>query len=395
MRTEIEFNVCSFRKIPNPTKDGDAAISQMYTAICDVTQIPASLLEWMETNPRKQNINSSVAKKIKKSLLTGTEFHLLNRGILLSAEEVKFNNYDNKMKIVFSDPEVHGDVDGGHTLRVILENQTDIEPNHQFVKLEILTGVEGIFEDLAEARNTSTQVKSESIANLKDYFELIKTTVAQESYSGNIKYVEKDDGDIDVSEMLAILNMFNIDVYEGLNNFPVISYSSKKRCVDSYISYSEKVESGVIQEAQNPYFKMKDIMLDIFKLYDQLESKMSDYYRAKNPSGKYGLTTGVVTAKDDKFFTSKFYGIHMQHSSPTGFLYPILGALRALVSEQDGKYVWKKNPYDVLDKIGPELVTMTVERSRTNGNNPNKTGKESMTWQSLYMRALFEVMSMS
>ena len=63
-------------------------------------------------------------------------------------------------------------MDGGHTLRVLLENRDELDEGKQYVKLEILTGVEGIFEDLAAARNTSTQVQDKSIANLRDYFSL-------------------------------------------------------------------------------------------------------------------------------------------------------------------------------------------------------------------------------
>ena len=67
-KTELEIKVDSFRKIPNPYKEGPSSISQMFTAICDVKDIPEELLEWMETNPRKQNIRGGVAKKIKASL---------------------------------------------------------------------------------------------------------------------------------------------------------------------------------------------------------------------------------------------------------------------------------------------------------------------------------------
>ena len=138
-KTELEIKVDSFRRIPNPYKDEANSIPQMYTAICDVKDVPEELLDWMETNPRKQNTRSGVAKKIKESLLTGRDFHLLNRGLLLSAADVKYNNYDNKITIAFSDPNYHGDVDGGHTLRVILDNRDDIEYGEQFVKIEILT----------------------------------------------------------------------------------------------------------------------------------------------------------------------------------------------------------------------------------------------------------------
>ena len=389
-KNELEIKVDSFRKIPNPYKEGPSSASQMYTAICDVKDIPDAFLEWMETNPRKQNIRGGVAKKIKASLAEGKDFHLLNRGILLSAHDVTYNNYDNKMKLVFSDPEYHGNVDGGHTLRVILENRGELEYGQQYVKLEILTGVEGIFEDLAAARNTSTQVQDKSIANLRDYFDLIKAVIATEEFKDRVYFMENDDGDIDVGDILAILNLFNIDAHPGMDSFPTVSFSSRKKCIDNYISLYERLQDS----PENPYVKMMPIMIDIFKLYDHLESKMFDYYRAKNPAGKYGAVSGVVTPKDNKKMPkTKFYCDEISHGSPNGFLFPVLGALRALVKEENGKYVWTHNPFEILDTVGPDLVWTTVERSRTLGNDPVKVGKDTGNWQTLYMRVMFAAMS--
>lgn len=389
-KKELEIKVDSFRKIPNPYKEGPSSGSEMYTAICDVKNLPVDLIDWMETNPRKQNTNSGVAKKIKASLVESRDFHLLNRGILLSASGVTFNNYDNTMKMVFTDSEFHGNVDGGHTLMVILENRDELERGQQYVKLEILTGVESIFEDLAAARNTSTQVQEKSIANLRDYFDLIKEVISTEEFKDRVYFMENDDGDIDVGEILAILNLFNIDAYHGMDGFPVVSFSSRKKSIDNYISLYEKFQDS----PENPYVKMKPVMIEIFKLYDFLEGKMFDYYRAKNPSGKYGAVSGVITPRDaKKKLKTKFYCREMTHGSPNGFLFPVLGALRALLAEKEGRYVWTHDPFEILDKVGPDLVCTTVERSRTLGNDPVKVGKDTGNWQTLYMRVMFEAMS--
>lgn len=384
-KTELSFKVNSFRKIPNPYKTDGPNVPQSYVAICDVKNVPVELLDWMETNPRKQNIKSGVAKKIGNSLVRGTDFYLLNRGILVSAENCTFNNYDNTMTISFVDPEVHGDVDGGHTLKIILENRDQLENGQQFVRFEILTGVESIFEDLAEARNTSTQVKDTSIADLRDYFALIKDVVSDQKFANRINYVENDDGDIDISDLLSIFMLFNIDLYPDMSKHPTIAYSSKKKCVSTFTEYIKKVETNEISEQQNPYFKMKSIMIDIFKLYDQLEKKIGDYYKTKNPGGKYGATSGVTISKSGNGFTTKFYEDKMDYSSPNGFIYPILGAFRALVVEIDGVYKWKTDPFILMDQIGPDLVSTTIERSRSLGNNPQSVGKDTGNWQTLYM----------
>lgn len=394
----ISFKVQSFRKVPNPyaTKDGSAvgdAIPQSYIAICDVTDLPDNIP--MKTNPRKQKLTTAVAKKIKTSLLDTSmpSFYLLNRGLLISAESVTFNNYNNELTIVFSDEDVHGDVDGGHTYEIIKQCQKVIDPGTQFVKLEILCGIESIFTQLAAARNTSIQVKDSSIAELEHKFDLIKRGIGGEKFINNVYFTENDEGSIDVQEILAIVNMFNIDRYptSDMETYPKVSYTSRKSCVDYYLKiYNERGEG-----LDNPYVKMLPIMGDIFKLYDQIERKISSYYSEAVTNGRYGATKGVSTAKDEeRRYEAKFSDAKIWHNTPTGFIYPILGSMRAAVEEgDDGKYQWKQgiDPFELLDTIGPGLVSTTVERSRTLGNNPNAVGKDTGNWKTLFMTVAFEL----
>mgnify|MGYP000201196546 CR=1 FL=1 len=386
----LTFPAQSFRRIPNPyVKSGNGeAEANMYMAICDVKSLPDNIP--METNPREQNLNTNVAKKIKESLLNTSEpdFYLLNRGLLLSAKDVIFNNYSNELKIVFSDPEVHGNVDGGHTYRTILKYRDSLDAGQQYVKIEILTGVEDIFQSLAAARNTSVQVQDKSIAELEDRFDIVKNALKSQPYMDRVFFKENDSGEIDVADLLSILMMFNIKRFPDREAFPTVSYSGKKRCIDMYIQ--DHKEFG--ESEQNPYVKMKSIMPDIFKLYDTIERNMSDYYRAKNPGGRYGATKGVIVPKPGVELKSKFLHQPMDVQSPNGFIYPILGAFRALVIEKDGAYIWKKNPFAILDHVGPELVESTVSMSRSLGNNPQSTGKDANLWKTLYMTVAMAAM---
>lgn len=387
----LTFKVQSFRRIPNPylkSEDGEKG-AEMYIAICDVKDIPDNFP--METNPREQKMTTNVAKKIKESLLNTSElnFYLLNRGILLSAKDVSYSNYSNEMTISFEDCEVHGNVDGGHTYRTILQHRDQLDPGQQYVKIEILTGIEGIFQSLAAARNTSVQVQDKSIAELEDRFDIIKRTLAGESYISRVFFKENDTGDIDVADLLAILNLFNIARYNGMASFPINSYSSKKKCIDLYIA-DHKLQG---ETTANPYVKMEKIMPDIFRLYDAVETGMNRFYRQKNPGGRYGSTKGVQVPKPGQDFQSKFLGNDLDVASPNGFIYPILGAFRALIEEKDGYYYWKKNPFAVLEKVGADLVESTVSMSRSLGNNPQSVGKEPNIWKTLYMTVAFEAMA--
>ena len=386
----LKFKVSSFRKIPNPyiksNNDGERK-PEMYILICDVKDLPLDIP--MDTNPRMQNENTRVAKKIQASLTNHTErnFYLLNRGLLLSAKEISFNNETNEVSLVFEDTTVHGDVDGGHTYKIIKHFAPTLERGEQYVKVEVLTGIEEIFEQLAAARNTSVQVKDQSIAELENRFSLIKEAFRNERFYNDISYKENDVKRIDVSDILAILNLFNIDKYptDRISPMPIVSYSSKKACIDAYINESKEHESD---QTQNPYYKMKNIMPKITKLYDKLELNMPVYYKG-DATGvkKYGAITGVAMVKSGRpKFNTKFYENEMDYSTPNGFIYPILGAFRALVIEKNGVYEWVTDPEKILDELGPSLVANTVETSRQLGNNPNATGKNTNLWQNLFMQ---------
>lgn len=392
---KFTFKVQSFRRIPNPYLQTDAKeteVPQMFFAVCDVTSIPKNFP--METNPREQNLKTGVAKAIKESLKLEGErnFYLLNRGILLSAKSVTHDNSKSELTIIFDNEDVHGNVDGGHTYSIIKELADKITPGTQYVKLEILTGVEDIFTQLAAARNTSVQVNDQSIAELENRFEIIKSVLEKEPALFNeVKYKQNSrTGSIDISEILAILNLFNIDEYptDKIDNHAIQSYSSKAKCIERYIKLHKEHDN----QLTNPFVKMEPIILDILKLYNKLETKISDYYSDGSQNGRYGAVKGVSGVKGKQEFESKFYKQPMDFSTPIGFLYPILGAFRALVIEQNGRYTWKCDPFKMLDKVGNELVNTTIDRSRTLGNNANAVGKDSGNWKTLYMTVMMHSM---
>lgn len=384
---KVQFKVESLRKIPNPYGifSDQRKTPEMYVTIVNVQNVPDDFPT--KTNPREQNMRTKVAGRICDGLLADNNaFYLFNRGMLLSSKDVKFDNINSELTIFFEDETVHGVVDGGHTYRTIKENRHKMDSNnHQFVKIEILTGIEDIFEDVAAARNTSVQVQDKSIAELKSKFDLIiKDTIKNEPFSENIAYRENEEKDIDVSDILTVLYMFNLDKYPDREKMPTSAFSGKQTCIKAYTEVYDSNEREYGNQEHNPYYKMKSIMVDLFKLYDLIEIKMERKYREVNSTGKYGSVKGVEKGS----FTSKFYGETMEYRSPKGFIYPILGAFRALLEEKDGVYQWKADPFQYFEEIGKDLVTETVERSRTLGHNPGSVGKDVNHWKQLYTNVL-------
>ena len=129
----------SFRKLDDPF-NSLAKKYVFYVKICDV---PGGIP--MATNPRDQRLTSGVAQAIQESLESNDGyFHLKNRGIVLSAKSCTYNNQTKEVKIDFADSMLHGNIDGGHTYKIVCEHRdADLD---QYVQFEVMTGVEDIIE---------------------------------------------------------------------------------------------------------------------------------------------------------------------------------------------------------------------------------------------------------
>lgn len=412
------FKVKSCKEIPNPYKNDPNALpnAAMYIVLCDIQDLPQEQFP-MGTNPREQKMTTNVVKKIKETLFETENpvFYLLNRGILLSAASVKYEPYNQNLTVVFDDPDVHGNVDGGHTYRAILDNRAKLANyggSKQYVKLEILTGVEDVFQRLAAARNTSVQVDDSSIAELENRFDIIKDALKDTPLNGRIAFKENaeimdENLDVDVKEIVSILNMFDIARYPDFNVCPTTSYGKPKTCIDYYIRYHK--ENAESEQQNNPFYKMRYIIKDIFQLYDRIETNMHDFYTVRNPKGRYHAMKGIVAPKEKENFRSQFYQDDLRYRSPNGFLYPIVGAFRALIEEKDGVYGWKLNPFDLLPEeniapkdrekyrlahperyeLGANLLETVISNNRSLGNNPNITGRNPNVWKQLYLQVAF------
>ena len=72
---------------------------------------------------------------------------------------------------------------------------------------------------------------------------------------------------IDAREIVAIISMFNISLYDALHH-PTQAYSSKAKMLDMYLKNPEE------------YREYVNIMPDIFDLYDAVEMEFADAYNA-------------------------------------------------------------------------------------------------------------------
>lgn len=372
----------SFRKLDDPFDD----VSKKYVFYVKVSDIPEGIP--MATNPRDQNLDSGVAQAIKESLESNDGyFHLKNRGIVLSAKSCTYNNKTKEVTINFTDDALHGNIDGGHTYKIVCEHRNaDLD---QYVQFEVMTGVEDIIERLAEARNTSIQVDRKSMAELQKHFDPIKEGLEGMPFFERIAFKQNqqafDDETnkklkmIDAREVVAIINMFNIEKFDDINH-PTKAYSSKAKMLDLYLEDPES------------YRKYVNIMPDIFDLYDAIEMEFATAYN--EGGGKYGRKKYSGYKKDKVIGLSKFGLNDIIYRIPDGLIYPTVAAFRSLVvyNKTTEKYEWKNqvDPIEIWNKCKVNMTSQIMSFASAIGDNPNAVGKDSNIWNLAYMTVMLQ-----
>lgn len=370
-----------FRRLDDPFENGKSKKYIFYVKVCDVPEgIP------MATNPREQKLTSAVAKAIDESLCSNDGyFHLKNRGIVISAGKVIFDNKTEMVTLEFDDTMTHGNIDGGHTYKIVCEHKGD--GLDQYVQFEVMTGVEDIIEDLARARNTSVQVDEKSMAELAKKFDPIKEGLEGMPFFKRIAFkqnqIEYDENGkkklkmIDAKDIVAIIGMFDISKF-GSNEQPTAAYSSKNTMLQIYL-----------QEPEH-YRKFVNIAPDIFDLFDTVEMEFADAYN--ETGGRYGRKK-YSGYKDGKVVgMSKFGQNDIYYKIPDGMLYPVVAAFRNLVVNNDdtGKYEWYngEEPVAVWERCKQEIVDKVMKFAASIGDNPNAVGKDSTSWDLAYMTVM-------
>lgn len=371
----------SFRKLDDPFNDV-AKKYVFYVKVCDVPEgIP------MATNPRDQKLTSGVAQAIKESLESNDGFfHLKNRGIVLSAKSCTYNNKTKEVTINFTDDMLHGNIDGGHTYKIVCEHRNS--GLDQYVQFEVMTGVEDIIEKLAEARNTSVQVDEKSMAELQQKFDPIKEGLEGMPFFTRIAFKQNqqafDDVTnkrlkmIDAREVVSIINMFNIDKFDATNH-PIKAYSSKAKMLELYLDNPDS------------YRRYVNIMPDILIYMMQLRRVATAF---NENGGRYGRKKYSGYKDGNVIGTSKF-GLHeIFYKIPDGLIYPTVAAFRSLVvlNPETDKYEWKNgvNPISVWDRCKTSMTSQIMNFASAIGDNPNAVGKDSNIWNLAYMTVLLQ-----
>lgn len=368
---KFEIPVKSFKRQDDPFGREDR---KKYRCYVHVKNVPSDIP--MVTNPRDQNLKTDVAKSIEDSLTSDDmNFYNYNRGLVLSVKSVSYNSGTEMMSFIIENEDVHGNIDGGHTYKIILQHKSD--DVNQYVEFEMMTGVENIILALAAARNTSVQVDEKSLAELEGKFAPIKDSVGGMAFYNRIAFKQnqyKGQGVriIDAREVVAILTMFNIEDFSQ-NLHPTGAFSNKAKILDKYL------------DNQSPFEKMHNIAPDIFDLYNQIESDLPVAYNEKG--GRYGSKKFSGYKEGKVVGKVKFGDEDITYKVPDGIIYPVLAAFRALIIEdsQTNMYKWKHDPLEVYRELRGELASKVIKFSDSVSNNPLSVGKDSNVWDLLHM----------
>lgn len=312
------------------------------TMYVDVTRVPDNIP--MECNPRLQNMNSNVAKEINNSLLEEVGlFHIFNRGITITAESLEVKG--NTATIVINDTKTQGCIDGGHTYKAVISCKNVIAPNTQQVTIEVLSGAKVFdnFVKLAKARNRSQQVKDFSLVELENNFDWIKDIIKDEPFKVYYKEnVKSKDIDIDVNHIIWMMAVVNPRFSDFVGKMRTTA------ALDNYIEYTKQFGMDM---KQNPYYACKNILLDLIKMYDFIETHFGD-------GASKRLTRIKRSVKSGKYKTM-FYKNTIGYKYPNQFIFPIFSSLRKMliVDEETGEIKWRvEKPFELIKNILPDLA---------------------------------------
>lgn len=381
---QFQLKAQSFKKMEDPVNKKSGRVK--YVCYVQANSVPMEFDNWMLTNPREQKMTTNVANKIIDSLEQNQNFHELNRGILMSVNSIIYDNQKNLITLNMEDPEIHGNIDGGHTLRAILDAKNrNALSDDRYVFCEFFTGIDSPVE-LAVARNTSVQVDLKSIAELENSFDTLKEAFRDVPFANRIAYKMNEHYNtegvkpIDVREVLAIILMFSQQVYPYKTSSgnisetqPVQCYTGKETSLKKFLNLGKEKREGMIKD-------MMSIIPEIFELWDKVER---NFVVESNKAGKrYGTRKYSKFHNNDIVDFALFSNEPMQYSVPKGILYPLVGSFRALVNLNDnGTYFWVKNPLDVWNTLGSKLTSIILDEKT---ENPDGLGKNSNLWSNLF-----------
>jgi hypothetical protein len=366
------------------TDPNDSEIRTLY-ALINVFDLPQDLS--LSPDPRMPK-ECKVTQRIAESLgRWNGRFHILNRGIVITAQSAEYDNVARVLRLDIPDDEDYGILDGGHTKLSIAsvtgrrERESEGE-TPQYVRLEILLGVKGFLGDVASARNFSENVKAMTLADYEKKLDWLKQAVGV--FGRQVRWRENATGKMDAQELIQILTAMNTQLFSATDH-PLEAYKNSGKCLE-YITADGDTYG---------YRKLAEVAVDIWRLYDVIRDRWWHLYREPDPdTGKRGRPGRVeeVTARKRGHASLMHYVTLGKDGDPKkdkhvekGLAFPVLAGFRHLLGQGDnGPCQWVEDPVAFFQRHGRVLVRRIMELSDQRQNNPHTVGRDPNVYQQMY-----------
>lgn len=391
MKNTIEFHlpVDEFRSQPVPIEGMSRKAIVLSHCFASVDSLPDELQNWLGVNPRipkftKQNkLAGTVAKGIVKTLHEEPErFALKNQGIYLSvasAKHQKQSGGEGLLTLVLDDKELHGVINGGHTLRAILEaRDTSLSPT-AYVCLHIYQITDEVsidlIADIAEGLNRSLQVDDPSLENLKGSFDRIKEALEGKQGSEEISYRQGDLGNVDILEVLTLCSLFNLNQYPDRRKHPHGLFGHRKVVLKTFLDDINRSDSA--------FDRILPKLHEILAFGEQVQQVLGpEFGKVKKNNRKTENRVGSKSNKRNGYFIDGELA-----ELPLGFTYPLVASFRANVCPEAwkaGQLEWLEEPKILLQEYGKELAGVVAQEYRDNRGKPAEVGRKEAAYRGCY-----------
>ncbi len=366
----------------------------------------------LESNPRSSKVGT-ITEAITESLeRTPDTFAAKTKGILVGTANYRPRERQ-RYELEFANPLLEGILDGGHNalalgLRIlkcagvddqsinrvrlwsdfkklwdanlalvdVAVKKTDLDDLDVLVPVELLVPADpeepatveafsAALLDICAARNNNAQLKAETQANQRGYFEALKDLLPP-AIARDIEWKTNDGGRIKAADVIALtwIPLSKLDLPKDEDGrsveapVPQNIYRSKGDCVTRFErlmsspdvtvpgpdGYRRDLKSDSVRSA----FK---ITADLLGLYDVIYKRLPDAYNSNE--GKFGRITAVKKMNQEgssrKKYT-KFTHKDVSTAIPEGFIVPLVVGLKSLMDvTKAGEVSWKTDPHKFLD----------------------------------------------
>ena len=373
--TTVRFPSHQFRSVPAPT--GDSRVGLFFSPAATV---PDDLWAWRDVNPREINRRSAVYRAMVQTLREEpARFHERNRGITLVAENLTYDEKRKEVVVRFADKNLHGVVDGAHTLNAILETQKAPPENGwpAYVFVKAIVGVEADqIAEIAGGLNTSQQVDLKSLENLREHFDELKKVLADQPYADQIAYKMNEDKPIDVREILYYLAVFDCSEWSEKKH-PVALFARKEGIVRRFAEQAVK-DGG----AGGSFRILISKAPEILRLRDTIEKRALALNIGRFKAGRNSRIRSERSRENNLLFVNE----SVNGKISLGWIMPMLAAFRANVEWDKPKhsFSWIVPIDELVDSCMERLVLGILDVHQQENSRPEYVGRNAISWRMSY-----------